>query len=177
MRILVAYTSKTGFTKTYAEWIAADLGATLVTTDELSADLIRDHDVIVHGGGNRAGNIGGLKKFLNHWDELKNKQVVLWYTGASPANPHAEANVWGQALTDEQRDKATLFYLRGGFDMKLLRGADKMIMSGMRTALKLKPNRKPSEEGILKMIANPNRELDRANVAPLVEHVRSLASA
>lgn len=174
MSVLVAYTSKTGFTKTYAEWIAADLGAKLVTTDELTPELIREHDVVVHGGGNRAGNLGGLSKFLKFWDDLRGKQVVLWYTGASPENPEANARQWEKVLTPEQRDTAKLFYLRGGFDMAILRGKDKLMMSGMRSALKIKPNLSPSEQGMLKMFENPIRDLDREAVDPLVEYVRAL---
>ncbi|MGO1544795.1 MAG: flavodoxin domain-containing protein [Gulosibacter sp.] len=177
MRILVAYTSKTGFTKTYAEWIAEDLGAELVTTKELTRELIRGHDVIVHGGGNRAGNIGGLSKFLKHWDELNRKHVALWYTGASPANPQGNAKQWAKVLTEDQLEHTEQFYLRGGFDMSLLRGTDKLIMSSMGAAIRRKRNPSPADKGILNMIKHPNRELDRDTITPLVEHVRSLASA
>lgn len=174
MRVLVVYTSKTGFTKTYAEWLAEDFGARLVTTKELTPELIREHDVIVHGGGNRAGNIGGLSKFLKFWDELRTKHIVLWYTGASPENTEGNAQQWAKSLTDEQRSHVKLFYLRGGFDMSLLRGTDKMIMGGMGAALRRKKTHTPAEQGILNMIKHPNRELDRKATVPLVEYVRSL---
>ncbi len=174
MRILVAYTSKTGFTKSYAEWIAEDLEATLVTTEELTPELISEHEVIVHGGGNRAGNLGGLNRFLKHWEDLRGKHVVLWYTGASPENPESNARQWEKVLTPEQRDTAKLFYLRGGFDMGILKGKDKLMMTGMRSALKLKPSLNPSEQGMLKMFENPRRELDRNSIDPLVEYVKSL---
>lgn len=176
MRTIVAYTSGTGFTKTYAEWIAEELGAELIRTEELTPEQITAADVIIHGGGLRASRIGGLRKFLRNWPELESKHIVLWHTGANPGHPETVEKVWKQNLTPEQLEATTRFYLRGGFDFSRLRGTDKLIMGVMRVVLKRRKHPSESDKGMLAMFDEPRTELDRTNITPLVEHVRSLQS-
>ncbi|GAA4284169.1 flavodoxin domain-containing protein [Brevibacterium daeguense] len=174
MRTLVVYTSKTGFTKTYAEWIAEDLGAEIVRTQDLSREQLASADVVIHGGGLRASRIEGLRTFLRHWPLLKGKHVALWHTGANPGRPETVEGVWEQNLTPEQLERTTRFYLRGGFDFTRLRGVDRLVMSIMRFVLKRKKNPSADDRGMLAMYEHPTTELSRENTAPLVNHVRSL---
>ena len=53
MKTIVAYKSKSGYTKTYAEWIAQELHCDIKENAELS-DLA-GYDTIIYGGGMYAG--------------------------------------------------------------------------------------------------------------------------
>lgn len=176
MRIVVVYTSKTGFTKTYAEWIAEELGAELVTTEDLTREQIASADVVIHGGGLRTSRVGGLRTFLRYWPLLKGKHVVLWHTGANPGRSETVRGVWEQNLSPEQLERTTRFYLRGGFDFARLRGLDRFVMSIMRAVLTRKKNPSEDDKGMLAMYEHPTTELSRENIAPLVNHVRGLAA-
>ena len=59
MKTIVAYKSKSGYTKTYAEWIAQELGCDIKENAELS-DII-DYDTIIYGGGMYEGGFNGVK--------------------------------------------------------------------------------------------------------------------
>lgn len=176
MPTVVAYTSRTGFTKAYAAWIAEELDAVLVETAELSPEQISHADVVIHGGGLRASRVEGLRAFLRHWPQLKGKHVVLWQTGANPGRPETVEEVWRRNLTPAQLEQTTRFYLRGGFAFERLRGIDRLMMRVMRAVLRRKKNPSEDDQGMLAMFEQPVTELDRENIAPLVAHVKSLRS-
>lgn len=75
MKIIVTYKSKTGFTKKYAEWIAAELKCDAIRVEEL--DLDEEYDCIIHGGWIMAGMILGLKKVK----KAKTKHLVCFAVG------------------------------------------------------------------------------------------------
>lgn len=174
MRVIVAYTSKTGFTRTYAEWIAAELDARLVATTSLTGQMVVDADVIIHGGGLRISRVGGLRRFLRHWPQMRDKQVILWHTGANPGRPADVDQVWTRSLTEEQLERTARFYLRGGFDFTRLRGTDRLIMAARRAILSRRRNITEDEQKQLALYDLPAPALDRANIEPLVAFARRL---
>ena len=62
MKILVAYKSKTAFTKRYAEMIAEEMQCSIMALKEVTAEVLSEYDVFVYGGGLYAGMINGLKQ-------------------------------------------------------------------------------------------------------------------
>ena len=53
MKTLIIYTSQTGFTKRYAEWIAEKMSGELLDLRDArkkSADYFKDFDAICYGG-------------------------------------------------------------------------------------------------------------------------------
>ena len=62
MKILVAYKSKTEFTKRYAEIIAKETDGSLMDFKEVTVEKMSEFDVVVYGGGIYAGMVNGLKK-------------------------------------------------------------------------------------------------------------------
>ncbi len=53
MKTIVAYRSKSGYTKRYAEWISQELGCDIKEDPQLSD--ISGYDTIIYGGGMYAG--------------------------------------------------------------------------------------------------------------------------
>lgn len=177
MKTLVAYTSMSGFTEEFATWIAEDLEATLVETKDLTSELIADHDVIIHGGGRRTSEVSGLADFLKFWGDVKDKHVILWYTGANPKAQQDQDTIWEMSLSGEQLKKTTRFFLRGGFDFNRLRGTDRIAMSLLRVSLKTRKDPNADEQGLLDAYYNPRIQLDRAQIDPLVDYVRALKTS
>ena len=60
-KILVAYTSKYGSTRKYAEWIASALNADLFAAQTVEPKVLSQYDVVIYGGGLYAGGIAGVK--------------------------------------------------------------------------------------------------------------------
>ena len=89
---VVIYKSKTGFTEKYASWIAEELNCEKYPLENVSMVDLSDYDVIIFGGGVRAGKIGGIK-FLNKTRvSLPNKRLVIFATGATPPDENEAIN-------------------------------------------------------------------------------------
>ncbi len=51
MKTIVVYKSKSGYTKTYAEWISSELNCDLKCAEDIKIDELLKYDVIIYGGG------------------------------------------------------------------------------------------------------------------------------
>ena len=75
MNLLVAYESKYGFTKTYAQWLAGDLGATLLHAKEVTPGMLQACDGFVYGGGLYAGGVSGIALLTKNFEALRHKPL------------------------------------------------------------------------------------------------------
>jgi menaquinone-dependent protoporphyrinogen IX oxidase len=50
MKAIAIYTSKTGFTKKYAQWIAHDLLAYIFKISKVNINMLTAYDTIIYGG-------------------------------------------------------------------------------------------------------------------------------
>ena len=137
MKTIVAYKSKSGYTKKYAQWIGEELGCDIKDNPELS-DIWR-YDTIIYGGGMYAGGFNGGKLITKNLDKLKGKRIALFAVGSNPGREHEMKVFWDRVLTAEQRKYIGCFYLRGGFDSY---------------ALTYNSLKKPEIHGILKRVIN-----------------------
>ena len=85
MKILIIYKSKTGFTKKYAEWIREETDAEIIPFKRKNKVSLNLYDTIIFGAPFHAGKISGLNWLKKKLPELKNKKIIVFATGASPA--------------------------------------------------------------------------------------------
>ena len=106
MKTLVIYTSQTGFTKRYAEWITEETGADLFELDKVKKqgeDFLGRYDAILYAGWCMAGKVVKSDWFLSKAAGLKSKRLGVVAVGASPnENPDVEVAM-NKVLTDEQK--------------------------------------------------------------------------
>ena len=84
MKTLVAYKSKYGSTKAYAEWIAQELGCEAKEYKSVKASDLLQYDVIVYGGGLYAEMIAGINLITKNFDKLNDKKIAIFTTGLTP---------------------------------------------------------------------------------------------
>ena len=87
MKNLVIYTSQTGFTKKYAEWISNKLNGDVLTIQEAKKkkmDFYDNYGAIIYGGWAMAGSVVGSKWFLEKASNWKDKKLIVFCVGASP---------------------------------------------------------------------------------------------
>ena len=77
MNAIVIYKSKYGSTRTYAEWIAEDLGCKAVDAKGVKADDLLQYDTIIYGGGLYAEVINGITLLTKNLEKLKDKKKAL----------------------------------------------------------------------------------------------------
>lgn len=177
MKTIVVYQSKYGYTQTYAQWIQQALGCQMARgTDCAPADLVQ-YDTIIYGGGLYAVGINGIRLLTDSFEALQGKNLVVWATGSCPGRPEELEQVWARNFTAEQRRRIKTFYLRGGFDYTRLQGGDKALMNLLKVKLRLTKHRTADENGLLEAYAMPENHCEKANIEPLVQYVKGLASA
>lgn len=168
MNAIVIYRSKTGFTKRYAEWIAAALGCEALAWKDAQGKELAGYDTLIYGGWCHAGSIMGLKKFLQKAEPLK-KQILVFAVGASPAeNPDIEGSM-KRNFTPEQWERIRAFYLPGGLNYEQMGAVDRAMMAAFRAMVK-----KQEGEGseMYRMLCHSYDLAKEEYVRPLVEACR-----
>lgn len=178
-KIAVIYKSSYGSTRKYARWIAEELGADLLETDQTKASALDNYDVIVYGGGLYAGGVNGISLITKNFDCIKDKAIYLFTVGAADVTDQGNIDhirkSLSSVLTAEMQEKITLYHFRGGMDMPNMGFVHRMMMGMM-----LKAVRKKSESAL----TNEDRELlaacakkvdftDPSAIAALVDAVRA----
>ena len=169
MKTIVAYRSKSGYTKRYAEWISQELGCDIKEDPELS-DII-GYDTIIYGGGMYAGGFNGGKIITKNLDKLSGKRIALFAVGSNPGRENEMKPFWDRILTAGQQEYIGYFYLRGGFDFDKLTATDKVLMKMLKAKLQKTKERTEDEQGLLDAYDTPVDFTDKENIRPLIEFV------
>lgn len=172
MNPIVIYSSKTGFVKKYAEWIAEELSVEALPTEKVRSDDLVKFDTIIFGGGLYAGGINGIKLIKKNLNRLEGKKIALFCTGASPGREHEIDEVWDKNFTKEEQEKMGLFYLRGGFDFDKLGLKDKVLMKLLKKKLESKKELTEDEAGMLAAYDEPADFTDKNNIKDLIDFVK-----
>ena len=129
MNTVVVYSSQTGFTKKYAEWIAEELGCEAVSLNDEPRFDAEGFDVVVLGGWFHAGGLMGKKWLVRQRAAHPNTRFVVFAVGATPTE---WTDMVDEALTRElpspDFDDVERFYLRGGFAYERLSTPNKLAM-------------------------------------------------
>lgn len=174
MKTVVVYKSKCGYTKTYAEWIANELDADLRENHKLKIEELLAYDTIIYGGGMYAGGINGLKFLKRYYEQLKEKNIAVWATGANPGREEEMQAVWERHFLPEQLAHIKTFYLRGGFDISLCSTGDKFLMNMLKSQIKKKENPTEDEKGIVSMCEEPVDFRNKRNIEELCNWARTI---
>ena len=174
MKTLVIYTSQTGFTKKYAEWLAERMCADLLDLKEArkkDEGFFDPYDAIVYGGWTMAGSVVKSKWFLDKARAWKNKRLAIFCVGGSPVdNPDIEVTL-KKLLTDEQRKYIKAFYCQGGFAYEKMNTPSKLAMKMFVGSLKRKKNATEEEKTMVRMISSSYDISDIKYIEPIVDYL------
>jgi menaquinone-dependent protoporphyrinogen IX oxidase len=176
MKTLVVYWSRTGFVKKYADWLAEELGADLISGREVKSEELRAYDNLIFGGSLYAVGITGAEFIKKNLKEIENKKVAVFATGASPAKKEIIEEVKNKNFTEEEQKYFKFFYLRGGFDFSKLGFKDKVLMSIMKWKLNNKKKKgeemTEEEKGMLAAYEKPVDFTERENIKDIVGYFK-----
>ncbi len=172
MKTIIIYTSQTGFTKRYAEWIAEAAGADCL---ELSAAKKKDftsYEAIIFGGWACAGNIykiGWFKGNINKWAD---KKLIAFCVGASPIeNPDIE-EAFQRIFNESERKKVKVFYCPGGFNYEKMSAPSKLVMKIFIKILKSKKDKTEKERAMIEMISSSYDISDKKYIEPILDYLK-----
>ena len=136
MRTLVLYTSYTGNTKKYAEKIAMGISTEAIPFKKSKwkrMDL-SSYDTIVYGGWICGSQIQGLDDFLSRYEEMKDKNVIVFCDGMGFVSKESRDNLISANILDLYHIR--FYQLRGSFDYSKLRfPKNLMIRLGIKGAV------------------------------------------
>lgn len=182
MNMAVIYQSKYGFTKTYAKWIADDLGANLLVADKVKPTDLQQYDTIIYGGGLYAGGVNGIALLTKNAQSIKDKTIYLFTVGVADVtdkeNIAAIRTRLEQALPAPVRDTIHIYHLRGGMYYSKMSFIHRTMMNMMLKMLRRKPESEMRAEDKM-MIEAYGQDIDftdRRAIAPLVAEIKAGAA-
>jgi menaquinone-dependent protoporphyrinogen IX oxidase len=129
LKILVAYQSKYGSTKQYAEWIQKDTEADGVNLRHAANLSLAAYDIIIIGGYIRAGEIVVAPFIRENWEVLKTKKVILFTTSGTPPRHPNIRTIYEKSLPGDIRDTIRYFPLPGRISVEELTFWDKRLIA------------------------------------------------
>lgn len=184
MKTIVVYTSKTGFTKKYAEWIAEELECEARELKGLTAARLLEYDCIIYGGGLMAGKVGGFDKIklladLENFagDDSKGdvrRHFILFATGSTPQDmPGTIEKIKDQNVADGEAVEK-IYYFEGGLDYENMGFMGRSMIKMMRKTVLKKKDITEEEKWLMSRIEKSYDGTDREYIKPLVEYIKSL---
>ena len=174
MKTLIIYTSQTGFTKKYADWLAQKTGGDLLDLKDAQKKndaFFEGFEAIVYGGWVMAASVVKVKWFLNRAASWKGKKLAIYCVGGSPNdNPDVEVMLKNM-LTDEQREYIKAFYCQGGFNYERMNAPSRLAMKMFVSALKKKKEPTEEEKIMAEMVATSYDISDEKYLEPVIDYL------
>lgn len=168
MKTAVIYTSQTGFTKRYAQWIAEAAGADCFELSDAKKKELSAYEAIVFGGWACAGSISKLSWFKSNMDKWTDKKLIVFCVGGSPADtPDIETAV-KKNFTEAELKRVDVFYCPGGFNYEKMPLPSKLMMKMFVKALKAKKDKTEDEEEMTKYISTSYDISDKRYIEPVL---------
>lgn len=175
MNTMVVYSSQTGFTKRYAEWIAEELGCDAVSLDNNVRFDAGAFDAVVLGGWFHAASFVGGKWLKQQHAAHPCTKFVVFAVGATPADwTDMVDDGTARALPSPEFDDVPRFYLRGGFAYERLSMPNKLAM---KMFFKMQAKAAETDPRAAEMLAGMRDGFDgtdRDAIAPVVACMRAL---
>lgn len=153
----IVYTSRSGYTRQYAEMLAEEWNLPAVSLEE--AALPRGTGV-VYLGWICASHIRGYGKAARRFRVLAVCGVGLGDTGTLVAEVRKATGVSAGI---------PLFTLQGGFCRSSLRGVNKLLIAMLTKGLTDQKTRSPQDERMLELLTRDNSYVSRENLAGILE--------
>ena len=176
MKTIIIYTSKSGFTKKYSEWLAESMSADIIDLKDAQKkenSFFDGYEAIVYAGWCMAGSVVKVKWFLDKTAAWREKRLAIMVVGGSPNdNPDVEETL-SKILNDEQRKYIKAFYCQGGIDYDKMKGPSKLAMKMFASALKKKKDEKSRQVG--EYISSSYDISDVKYIEPIVAYLKGLS--
>ena len=166
IKVLIAYQSKYGSTKQYAEWIQQDTEGDLVNIENGDKPDLAKYDIIIIGGYVRTGSIVIAPFIKDHWSVMKGKKVILFTTSGTPPRHPKIQSIYEKSLPEEIRKEIKYFPLHGRISGKDLTLFDKFLISIGKIMEK--------DETLKKDMGKDFDGVHRENLLPLLEYLEDV---
>lgn len=179
-KIVVVYQSKYGATKKYAEWISEELSCDLFERKNIKLADLEPYDTIIYGGGLYAGGVSGIDIVTKNFNQLSNKNLILFTCGlADPMDKENTDSIkqsLNKVLTTQMQNKIKLFHLRGAIDYTKLSIAHKAMMAMLYRMINKKDydSLRIEDKEFISTYGKAVDFTDKSAILPIVSYIRKL---
>ena len=166
IKVLIAYQSKYGSTKQYAEWIQQDTEGDLINIESDDKPDLARYDIMIIGGPVRTGNIVIAPFIKEHWSVMKGKKVILFTTSGTPPQHPKIQSIYEKSLPEEIRKEIKYFPLHGRISGKDLTLFDQFLISIGKVM--------EQDETLKKDMGKDFDGVKRENLLPLLEYLEDV---
>lgn len=166
IKILIAYQSKYGSTKQYAEWIHNEINGDLVNIDNRDKLDLARYDIIIIGSSVRTGNIVIAPFIKDNWSVLEGKTVIIFTTSGTPPQHPKIRSIYEKSLPEEIRKAIKYFPLHGRISRENLTLFDKFLIAIGKIM--------EQDETLRKDMGVNFDGVQRENLKPLLEYLEDL---
>ncbi len=174
MSAIVVYKSKYGSTKTYAEWIAEELGCAAVDAKTVKVDDLTACDAIVYGGGLYAEVINGVSLITKNLSKLDGKKIAVYSTGITPLDcrEYYDKLVIEKNFKPEMLDKIKVYNFLGKMVIEELSLPHKTALKTLKKIMSGKENPTMMEKMLIDLCDASGDFSDKAAISELVRYIK-----
>ncbi|MBR2846878.1 MAG: flavodoxin [Clostridia bacterium] len=175
MKTIVVYKSKYGSAKTYANWIAQELGCTAENVKNISVKDLMQYDKIVYGGGLYAEIIGGLFLITKNIDLLKNKKIAVYSCGITPLDcrDYYDKMVIEKNFKNGVPENVKVFNFMGKMIMDELTLVHRSALKTLKKIMSSKENPTEMEKLLVDLCDADGDFMDKESIKDLVDYIRN----
>ncbi|MCM1150192.1 MAG: flavodoxin domain-containing protein [Butyricicoccus sp.] len=176
--ILIVYKSETGFTREYAAAAAERLDCCCLPLKDALPLAVPVGGTLVFGGRLHAGRLDGLRNGLKLFRASKAKRLVVFATGATPADAEDTIRgMWESNLGHGLLECVPHFYLPAGLRYDKMGTADRLMMGALKGYLRRKRNKSESDLAMERMISDSFDIYDTEYLEPMLKLLGAGAEA
>lgn len=172
MKTIVIYYSQTGFTEKYAKWIAEETGADCLALTAAKREDLSAYDTIIFGSFACAGTIRKLDWFKKNLEGWADKKLILFCTGANPADSPGIRSFFEQNLREPAFQKVSGFYCPGGLNYEKMPAFSKMMMKMFVKMLRSKKDKTDADEEMIRVISVSYDISDKKYIEPILQYLK-----
>ena len=174
MKTLVVYTSQTGFTKKYADWLVEKTGADLFDVKDVQKkpdSFFADYGAIVYAGWVMAGKVVKSNWLFSKAPSWNDKRLAVIAVGGCPNEAPEVEQALKTIVPDELKSKIPAFYCQGGFNYAKMNTASKMALKMFIGMLKGRKNQTEDQKRMVELISHDYDIADPKFLEPVVAHI------
>lgn len=174
-KTIVIYKTKYGSTKSYAEWIAQDLGCTVVDAKDVKIDDLLQYDTIIYGGGLYAEIINGVSLITKNFDKLSDKKVIIYTTGITPLDVRAyyDGEVLEKNFKNGVPENVKIFNFLGKMKMEELTLVHRAALKSLKKIMSAKENPSDMIKLLIELCDADGDFSDKNQIKELCEYARN----
>lgn len=175
MNTIVIYKSKYGSTKTYAQWIAQELGCEVYDAGSVKIDDIMKYDTVIYGGGLYAEVIAGVSLITKNIEKLKDKKLIVYTTGITPIDcrDYYDKLVVEKNFKKGEAESIKIFNFLGKMVVNELSLVHRTAIKSLKKLMSGKEKPTEMEKLLIELCDCDGDYTDKSAIEPLINYAKS----